>query len=105
VLVQSLERLPHRHVEEDQWIVERADRGRIALLGLEPPHEPRARVGDRVDARELGAEALHDLALERRAHARDVPLAELEADVLHPPILSTSLACGSLRAAYAPPTS
>jgi hypothetical protein len=46
---ERLHRLPDRHVDEDSLVLERPDGGRIPLVGLEPPDETRAAVGQRVD--------------------------------------------------------
>src|SRR5204863_4290385 len=56
-LLQRVERFPDRHVDGHALVVERPDRCRIALFGLQPPDEPRAAIGERVNRIELRAEA------------------------------------------------
>jgi hypothetical protein len=75
---QRLERLPDRHVDH-QPPAEGADRGGVAVLGLEPPHEPGAGVGDGVDRLEGLAEPRHPRAVERLQRQRDVDLRQVPA--------------------------
>ena len=46
---QGFDRLPHGHVRDDELVIERVDRGRVAFGGLEAPDEPGARIGQAID--------------------------------------------------------
>ncbi len=65
---QRLDRLPDRHVHDQAVVAERADRGGVPVVGLEPPDEARARVGDGVDRRE-GRDERRPAAASRAARA------------------------------------
>src|SRR5206468_1717512 len=62
---------------QDSLVVEGANTCGIAIVGLEPPDEPAAPIGQRIDAGELGHETGHARVLERRSHASDVGLSEM----------------------------
>jgi hypothetical protein len=76
---QRLERLPDRHVHDQAVVAEGADRRRVAVLGLEAPHEPGAGVGDGVDRLEGLGEPRHPRAVERLQRQRDVDLRQVPA--------------------------
>jgi hypothetical protein len=80
VLLERIERLPHRHVDRHALVRVWPDRRRVAVLGLQAPHEAWAPIRDRVDRIELRAEAVHDRIVDRRAEAADVHLREMESD-------------------------
>src|SRR6185312_7312266 len=68
---------PHRHVEQHVFVVERADGGGVAVLGLQAPHEAGRGFGERVDAVEVGGEIRHDGRVHRALDDADVELGEL----------------------------
>lgn len=76
--VQRSQRLPDRHVEEHERIVELALRG-VAAVGQVAPHEPRARVREGVQLVEARQVARVDRIVGRRAEQRDVDLRQVEA--------------------------
>jgi hypothetical protein len=54
-----IDRLPDRHVDDHPVVVEGADPGRVAVLGLEPPDESLSIVGERVHRVEQRDEVSH----------------------------------------------
>ena len=69
--------LPDRHVHDDLGIVVEADRGRVAGVVLEAPHEAGRPVAQVVDLVEVVDEAGHPRVAERPAVLRDVVLGQL----------------------------
>jgi hypothetical protein len=61
----------------DHVVAQRAQRRRVALFGLQPPHEAGRALGEGVDAVEVGDEVGHRRRLERLLHHRDIQLREL----------------------------
>lgn len=64
VATQAVEIAPYRHVDEQVLVLERANRGRVAVFGLQAPDETGGLLGERVDAREVSREIRH----QRRVH-------------------------------------
>jgi len=83
ILMQGFERLPYRHVHDDQRIRVDADGRGIAPVRLEPPDESRTPVGEGVDPVELRAETLHDGIVDGSPHAGDVELRQVVAGRVH----------------------
>src|SRR5689334_13399611 len=77
-LLQRLERFPHGHVDRHAFVRKRPDRHGIAVVGLEPPHESRTAIGERVDRAQLRAETFHHRIVDRGAEAADVHLRQME---------------------------
>ena len=57
-LLERFQGHPHGHVDGHALAGERSDCRGIAFFSLEPPHESRTAVGQRVDGVQLGPEAL-----------------------------------------------
>ena len=74
---QEVDVLPHRHVDQDAIIVERAYVGGVARVSLQTPHEPWTSIGDGVDFLEPRDESRHHGILERCLDASDVHLREV----------------------------
>jgi hypothetical protein len=77
VLGQCFQRGPYGHVHDQPVVTEGADRGSVAVLGLQPPDEARRRVGERVDPVKRGHEAGQRGGVQRRDGQRDVDLGEV----------------------------
>ena len=91
---ERLDRLPHRHVDQDPGAssrvpLERADRGGVAVLGLQPPDEARRRIGQRVDGLQPGHEVSQHRAVQRGLQPPDVDLRKV---VVHNSILPAAAA-------------
>src|SRR2546423_236262 len=78
-LLQRLDRLPDREVEDDRLVLEDAHRGRVAAVVLEPPDEALGLVGEGVHHREALDELAHDRVVERPHFLRDVELGYVHA--------------------------
>src|SRR5918992_5051255 len=77
-LLERFERLPHRHVDRYALVLVRPDRRRVAIFGLESPHESRSLVGECVDRIELRPKTFHARVVERRPEPANVELCEME---------------------------
>jgi hypothetical protein len=77
VVLQHLDVLPDRHVDQDAVVFEGADGGGVAGFVLKASDEVGAGFGGGVHIFELRVEASHDRVVDRRAHARNVDLGEL----------------------------
>src|SRR4029079_8582169 len=78
-----LDRLPDRHVQEQQLIVECVDARRVALFRLEPPHEPGTPVREGVDRLEIRDEVRNLRSRDRGDHPPDIELGHVPARVAH----------------------
>src|SRR5437016_4353275 len=78
-LLQRFERLPYGHVDRHALVGVWPDCRGIAVFGLQPPHESRTPVRERIDGVELSAEALHDGVLERGPKQTNVHLRQMKA--------------------------
>ena len=76
---ERLGRLPHGQVHNQPVVVEDPDRGRVAVLGLEPPDEAGASVGQRIERSELRAKTVHRRIVDWRAQSSDIHLRQMEA--------------------------
>ena len=94
---QRLDRLPHRHVDQDSGApgrvpLERADRRGVAVLGLQPPDEAGRRVRRRVHRVEVRHEVREQRAIQGGPQPRDVHLGEY---VIHAVMLPAAAGHGN----------
>jgi hypothetical protein len=74
---QRLQGLPDRQVDHDPLVLEGPDGGGVAVLGLEPPHEPGAGVGQGVDRLQGGHEPGQLGGVQRGPHGGHVDLGQV----------------------------
>ena len=77
VLVQLLDRLPDRHVEEDQLIIENSNFSSVALVRLITPHKPRTFVSERVQRLQALNETGHDGIFNGPTHAGHICVCQM----------------------------
>ena len=93
IVRQRFDRLPQRHVDDETGVAIGCDeRGRLAGLILEPPHEPWRDLSNRVD-RFKDRKELRIAFVTRQVHERrDVHLRKL---ILHRIVVNDSTSAGS----------
>ena len=75
---QGLDRFPHAQVDQYLQVVKRTKFGGVADIALQPPHEARRSVRQRVDRFQAGHEVGHGRIVQRRSHPGHVDLSKME---------------------------
>jgi len=82
-LVQSLNRGPDRHIDQDRCVSLYADACGIAPVGLESPHKTGAVVCKLIDCIKLGNEVGQTRIIDGRDHMSDIDLGQVVVCLFH----------------------
>ena len=74
---ERLDRIPHGHVDDKEWIATDIDVGGVATFALQPPDEAGALIGQRVDPVEPAHEAVQARVVGWVQDSADVYLRDL----------------------------